>query len=69
MFNKIAVLHLWPESLNNICKRVQFLSKFLGEDIMSNIYNFLEIDGDEEEDIDYEDETEEEEKEEDASEN
>ena len=36
---------------------------------ISNIYNFLEIDGEEEEDIEYEDETEEEEKEEDASEN
>ena len=82
VFNKIAVLHLCPESLKNICKRIQFLLKFLGEGncncnaivfgnkyIISNIYNFLQIDGDEEEDIKYEEETEEEEKEEDVSEN
>ena len=74
MFNKIAVLHLWQESLKNICKRVQFLLKLLGESncdcnaivfgnkyITSNIYNFLQIDADEEEDIEYEDETDEEE--------
>ena len=57
VFNKIAVLHLWPESLKNICKRVQY------------VYNFLQIGGDEEEDIEYEDVTEEEKKEEEASEN
>ena len=82
VFNKIAVLHLWLKSLKNIGERVQFLLKLLGEGncncnaivfgnkyIISNIYNFLQIDGDEEEDNEYEDETEEEEKEEDASEN
>ena len=77
VLNKIAVPHRWPESLKNICKRVQFLSKLLGEgncncnvivfgNKISNIFNFLEIDDDKKEDIEYEDETEEEEKEEDA---
>ena len=81
VFNKIAILPLWLESLKNICKRVQFLSKLLGEGncnwsaiafgnkhIIRNAYHFLKIEGDEE-DIKYEDETEEKEKEEDASEN
>ena len=42
---------------------------FLAINIISNRFNFVEIDGDKKEDIEYEDETEEEEKEEDASEN
>ena len=70
-----SFLHLRPESLKNICKRVQFLLKLLGEGdcncnevvfgnkyIIGNTYNFLQIGVDEEEDIEYEDETEEEEK-------
>ena len=75
VFNKIAARHLWPEPLQNFCKRVQFLLKLLGEGdcncnavvfankyIISNIYNCLQIDVDEDEDIEYEDETEEKEK-------
>ena len=47
---------------------MNFKAIVLGKEyIISNIYNFLQIDGDEEGDIDYEDETGAKEKEEDAS--